>query len=84
MQANQPLLDLLQHFAAEKGATPAPVSLAWMLAREHFIVPIPGMRSEVRIMENLGAADVDLPGHESGMLEAALEAPCVAPRGFSP
>ena len=70
--ANQPLIDLLRRFAAERGATPAQVSLAWMLAKEDFIVPIPGMRSEARITENLGAAEVALSGAELVALDAAL------------
>lgn len=72
MQANQPLLDLLHAFAAEKDATPAQISLAWMLHKAPFIVPIPGMRTQARIRENLGAADVVLTDAEYGRLEAAL------------
>ena len=70
--SNQPLLDLLRRFAMEKHATPAQVSLAWMLAKEDFIVPIPGMRSEARITENLGAAQVALSDAEISALEAEL------------
>jgi aryl-alcohol dehydrogenase-like predicted oxidoreductase len=70
--ANQPLLDLLNRFAAEKRATPAQVSLAWMLAKEPFIVPIPGSRKQERIEENLGAADVELTASEFQALEAEL------------
>lgn len=70
--ANQPLLNLLSHFAIEKQATAAQVSLAWMLAKEDFIVPIPGMRSDGRIAENLGAADVCLSAAEFAALEAEL------------
>jgi aryl-alcohol dehydrogenase-like predicted oxidoreductase len=70
--ANQPLIDLVNRFAAEKGATPAQISLAWMLAKEPFIAPIPGSRKEERIKENLGAADVELSTHEFALLEAEL------------
>lgn len=70
--ANQPLLDLLHKFAAEKNATPAQISLAWMLKKAPFIVPIPGMRSEARIRENLGAADIELTDAEFEELEKAL------------
>lgn len=57
---NQPLIDLIQKNADEQQATPAQISLAWMLYKEPFIVPIPGMRKETRVDENLGAADVKL------------------------
>ncbi|MBD5553681.1 MAG: aldo/keto reductase [Desulfovibrio sp.] len=70
--ANQPLLDLLHKFAEEKHATPAQISLAWMLKKAPFIVPIPGMRSEARIRENLGAADIELTDAEFEALEKAL------------
>lgn len=70
--ANQPLLDLLYKFAELKHATPAQISLAWMLKKASFIVPIPGMRSKERIKENLGAADVDLSEAEFQELEKAL------------
>lgn len=72
VQANQPLLDLLTRFAEQKNATPAQIALAWMLKKAPFIVPIPGMRSEARIRENLGAAAIDLSDAEYKELEAAL------------
>jgi aryl-alcohol dehydrogenase-like predicted oxidoreductase len=72
IRANQPLLDLLNTFAREKGATPAQISLAWMLHKKDFIVPIPGMRSVERIEENLGAADVALTEDEFVQIEAEL------------
>lgn len=70
--ANQPLLDMLNEFAERKKATPAQISLAWMLHKEDFIVPIPGMRKEERVKENLGAADVELTDAEYLQLEAEL------------
>lgn len=70
--ANQPLVDMLQEFAERKGATPAQISLAWMLHKEDFIVPIPGMRKDERVKENLGAADVELTDEEYRLLEAEL------------
>jgi aryl-alcohol dehydrogenase-like predicted oxidoreductase len=72
IRANQPLLDLLTGFAKDKGATPAQISLAWMLHKGNFIVPIPGMRKLERIEENLGAADVDLTAEEFARIEAEL------------
>lgn len=70
--ANQPLLDLLNRYATEKGATMAQLSLAWLMHRGDFIVPIPGMRSDSRILENLGAADVTLTDEEFARIEADL------------
>ena len=73
MEANQPLLDLLNRFAAEKDATPAQISLAWMLCKWDFLVPIPGMRKEERLRENFGATDVKLKREEFEQIETALE-----------
>jgi aryl-alcohol dehydrogenase-like predicted oxidoreductase len=74
MRANQPLLDLLAQLAGQHHATPAQVSLAWMLHKEPFIVPIPGMRSLERIKENLGAASVQLTSEDFAQIEAGLSA----------
>lgn len=74
VEANQPLLDMLHRFAREKDATPAQISLAWMLHKKDFIVPIPGMRREERLVENLGAAGILLSEGEFAALEHALEA----------
>lgn len=72
MDANQPLLDLLQQFADERNATPAQISLAWMLHKWDFLVSIPGMRKVERMKENFGAADVVLADKEFEALEEAL------------
>ncbi|MCG7337847.1 aldo/keto reductase [Staphylococcus sp. ACRSN] len=69
---NQPLIDLIQKYANEKQATAAQISLAWMLYKEPFIVPIPGMRKESRVNENLGAADVHISEEEYTALENEL------------
>jgi aryl-alcohol dehydrogenase-like predicted oxidoreductase len=58
--ANQALVDLLGAVARDKGATPAQVALAWLLAQHPFIVPIPGTRRLDRVIENIGAAHVAL------------------------
>ena len=60
LQANQTLVDLLNRFADQKGATPAQVALAWLLARKPWIVPIPGTTKLHRLEENLGAASIEL------------------------
>ncbi len=72
--ANQPLIDLIARVAAEKGATPAQISLAWMLTKEEFIAPIPGSRSRDRIQENLGAGDIQLTSSEFEEIEVELDA----------
>ncbi|RUN78306.1 aldo/keto reductase [Sphingomonas sp. TF3] len=67
--ANQAIVDLVQRIAATKGATPAQVALAWLLARKPFIVPIFGTRHLARVTENLGAADVALTAEEMHDIE---------------
>lgn len=59
-QANQAVVDALSTIAARKGATPGQVALAWLLAQQPWIVPIPGTRRVSRLEENVGAADVVL------------------------
>jgi aryl-alcohol dehydrogenase-like predicted oxidoreductase len=60
MEKNQALVDLLKQVADEKGATPAQIALAWLLAQRPYIVPIPGTTKLHRLEENIGAADVEL------------------------
>ena len=72
MDANRPLIDMLDAFAAEKGATKAQIALAWMLKKADYIVPIPGMRKLERIDENLGATEVELSDGDMRRLEDAL------------
>lgn len=70
---NRDLLTMIENKAKEKNATPAQISLAWMLAKKPYIVPIPGSRKESRIRENLGAAEVTLTAEEVAQLDNALE-----------
>ncbi|MBD8843709.1 MULTISPECIES: aldo/keto reductase [Priestia] len=72
LEANQTLIDLLNKIAAGKNATPAQISLAWVLAQKSWIVPIPGTRKLNRLEENLGAADVELTTRELSDLKEAL------------
>lgn len=72
MQANEPLLKLIRAFADRKNCTSAQIALAWILTGYDFIVPIPGMRSEARIAENLGAADIKLTSEEYTALNDEL------------
>jgi aryl-alcohol dehydrogenase-like predicted oxidoreductase len=55
LKLNMPIVEYLKSYAAKKGATPAQVALAWLLAKGPDIVPIPGTRSEAHLLENLGA-----------------------------
>jgi len=57
---NLAFVDLLKRVASEKGATPAQIALAWLLAQRPYIVPIPGTTKLSRLEENIGAADVHL------------------------
>ena len=72
VEKNQPLLDLLNEVADKKGITPAQISLAWMLHKYPHVVPIPGMRKDERVIENLGAADVILTDEEFNNIETEL------------
>lgn len=69
---NRALLDLLNKLAGEKNATPAQISLAWMLCKKPYIVPIPGTRKAARLQENAGAADVCLSAAEVQAIDTAL------------
>jgi aryl-alcohol dehydrogenase-like predicted oxidoreductase len=60
MEANMPIVDLIRRFAEKNNATPAQISLAWLLAQKPFIVPIPGTRNIDHLNENLAAFNVDL------------------------
>jgi aryl-alcohol dehydrogenase-like predicted oxidoreductase len=60
MEANQPFIDLLGRIAERHEATPAQIALAWLLAQQPFIVPIPGTRMLHRLEENMGAANITL------------------------
>jgi len=59
-KANLAFVDWLKRFAAAKGATAAQVALAWLLAQNPWIVPIPGTTKRSRLEENLGAVAVEL------------------------
>ena len=59
-KANQALVDLLRKIAERKKATPAQVALAWLLAQQPWIVPIPGTTKRTRLEENIGAVAVEL------------------------
>jgi aryl-alcohol dehydrogenase-like predicted oxidoreductase len=72
--ANVAMVDLLKRIAAQKGATPAQIALAWLLAQKPFIVPIPGTTKLHRLDENLGAVNVEFtPDDLREMADAAAK-----------
>ena len=70
---NQPIIDLLKEYAEKKNATPAQISLAWMLHKYPHVVPIPGSKNRERIIENLDASQVALTEEEFRALEDSLD-----------
>jgi aryl-alcohol dehydrogenase-like predicted oxidoreductase len=70
-KANQALVDLLAAIGKRKQATPAQIALAWLLAQKSWIVPIPGTRRPERLIENLGAADIELTSEDLGEIDRA-------------
>jgi len=71
-KANQALVELLGQVAQQKGATPAQVALAWLLAQQPWIVPIPGTTRLDRLEENIGASALALtPEDLAGITQAA-------------
>ena len=70
---NMPIVEMLRSFAAEKQATPAQVSLAWMLRKYTNVVPIPGSKNKERIMENLRACEMQLTDEEFDRLDSELD-----------
>ncbi|MDE6997145.1 MAG: aldo/keto reductase [Oscillospiraceae bacterium] len=81
---NQPIIDLLKQYADKKQATPAQISLVWMLHKYPNVVPIPGSKNKERIIENLDASLVELTDEEFCSLEAALnQCKVYGHRGFT-
>ena len=72
IEGNQPIVEMLKEFAGKKNATPAQISLAWMLHKYPNVVPIPGSKNKERIIENLDSANVELKDEEFTALEDAL------------
>ena len=71
-QANQQLVDLVQHLAAEQGVTAAQIALAWLLAKAPWIVPIPGTTKLHRLEENLESVNVTLSPEALARINQAL------------
>jgi aryl-alcohol dehydrogenase-like predicted oxidoreductase len=71
---NMPLVQLLQDWGVRKGATPAQISLAWLMAQQPWIVPIPSTTRTAHLIENLGAEEVTFSDVELQDLNAGLAA----------
>lgn len=74
VEQNRELLALLQETADRKGATSSQISLAWMLCKKSWVVPIPGTRREERMKENAEVAEVKLSVVEVEALDKVLDA----------
>jgi aryl-alcohol dehydrogenase-like predicted oxidoreductase len=74
LAANMPLVQLISDWAVRKGATPAQISLAWLMAQQPWIVPIPSTTRTAHLAENLGAEEVTFSGDELRELNTALAA----------
>jgi aryl-alcohol dehydrogenase-like predicted oxidoreductase len=71
-KANRVVIDLLARVGEKKGATPAQIALAWLLAQKPWIVPIPGSRKLERLEENIGALAVELTPDDLREIESAI------------
>ena len=71
--ANRELLDYVRRLAAEKHATPAQISLAWMINKKPYIVPIPGSRKVERIRENFESGNIILTSDEVAQIDRQLD-----------
>jgi aryl-alcohol dehydrogenase-like predicted oxidoreductase len=69
---NLELAERVREIAAEKGATPGQLALAWLLARGDDIVPIPGTKRRTYLEENAGAVDITLTGEDLRRIEEAI------------
>ncbi|CTP90062.1 putative aldo-keto reductase 1 [Xanthomonas translucens pv. phlei] len=83
-RANQALVARIAAIAADKGATPAQVALAWLLARKPWIVPIPGTTKLHRLEENLGAVELQLDASDLARIQEALDAVAIVGDPYSP
>lgn len=72
MQANMPLIEMLNSIAAKKGVSTVRIALAWLLAQKPFIVPIPGMDKPEYIDDNIQSVDVTLTNEDLQEIEEGL------------
>ncbi len=82
--ANARLLPAYQALAAEAGCTPAQLAIAWLLQRGEHIIPIPGTTSVDHLLEDLGAADVQLPADVVARVEALINQQTVTGPRYNP
>ena len=71
-KANRVVIDLLARIGEQKGATPAQIALAWLLAQKPWIVPIPGSRKLERLDENIGSLAIELKPDDLQEIESAI------------
>jgi aryl-alcohol dehydrogenase-like predicted oxidoreductase len=72
IKANRVVVELLEKIGAQRDATPAQIALAWLLAQEPWIVPIPGSRKLHRLNENIGSAEIQLTAEDLGEIKEAM------------
>lgn len=71
--ANQELMEMIRTISKEKNCTPAQLSLAWMINKKPYIIPIPGTRKSNRLKENLESANVYLTEEEVAKIDSLLD-----------
>jgi aryl-alcohol dehydrogenase-like predicted oxidoreductase len=74
-EANLPTVAVLERLAAEKGKTPAQITLAWAVSKRPWVVPIPGTKRLERIDENIAALDIALTAQEIAAIDAVTPPP---------
>ena len=72
IKANRVVIDLLEKIGTQKGATPAQIALAWLLAQKPWIVPIPGSRKLERLDENIGSVEIELTQSDLNEIDNAM------------
>ena len=72
LAANMLIVEFVREFAKKRNATPAQMSLAWLLAQKPWIVPIPGTRNPDHLSENHGAINIQLTAADLREIDAAL------------
>ncbi len=82
IQANTKILNLIKSFAERYQVTEAQISLAWLLSRYEYLVPIPGTTKQYRVIENLKAADLDMTAEDLEQLTQLLNKTPVAGQRF--
>jgi aryl-alcohol dehydrogenase-like predicted oxidoreductase len=78
LDTNLKLVEAVRAVAAEIGATPAQAALAWLLAQDDLVIPIPGTKRVAYLEENVAAAGLTLTAEQVAALRAAVPADAVA------